>query len=246
MAADLFRVTAEERSSEGRREIWREWPSWVLLGGLWLFSLWAKGRLPGRTPMHWNLKGEVDGWGSPLAAALTLPALATATYLIILAYDWGRADFKAARAMAPSTTRQIRLLTLLLLACLQGLILRASLSGGMLRSGWMLLAIFLFFIFFGNLMPRLEPNAWAGIRIPPTLENREVWKRTHRLGGHWFMAAGLIGAPLSFLPEPYANLLSLPLMLLPVLAAMVYAYWLRQRLDRQHLDRDAASPQEPR
>ena len=26
---------------------------------------------------------------------------------------------------------------------------------------------------------RAEPNAWAGIRIPPTLENREVWKRTH-------------------------------------------------------------------
>ncbi|WLT30553.1 SdpI family protein [Geothrix sp. PMB-07] len=245
MAAGVFKVTAEDPSSEGRREVWREWPSWVLLGGLWGFSLWAMGRLPARTPIHWNLHGEIDGWGSPLMAALMLPLIATLTYLIILAYDWGRMDFKAARAMSAATTRQIRLLVLLLMAGLQGLILRASLSGGMLRSGWILLVIFLFFIFFGNLMPRLEPNAWAGIRIPPTLENREVWKRTHRLGGHWFMAAGLLGIPISFLPEPYANLLSLLLMLLPVLVAMIYAYWLRHRLD-QLVDQDATPPQEPR
>lgn len=234
MADDVLRVSSSDSPIEGRREIRREWPAWLLLAALWLFSLWAKGHLPARTPMHWNLKGEVDGWGSPLIATLMLPALATATYLIILAYDWGRFDFKAARAMSPATTRQIRILVLLLLACLQGLILRASLSGGLLRSGWMLLVISLFFVGFGNLMPRLEPNAWAGIRIPPTLENREVWKRTHRMGGRWFMAAGLLGMALSFMPESIANLLTLPLILLPVLASMIYAYWLRHRLDQDN------------
>lgn len=237
MADDLLRVT----EPEGRRDFRREWPAWVLLTVLWGFSLWAKGRLPARTPMHWNLKGEVDGWGSPLMATLMLPILASVTYLVILAYDWGRLDFKAARAMSQATTRQIRILVLLLMACLQGLILRASMSGGLLRSGWMLLVISLFFVGFGNLMPRLEPNAWAGIRIPPTLENREVWKRTHRLGGRWFMAAGLLGMALSFLPESIANLLTLPLILLPVLVSMVYAYWLRHRLEQ-----DEAHLPEPR
>ncbi len=234
MADDLLRVTEPDPVPGGDRDIRREWPAWLLVAGLWGGSLWVKGQLPARTPVHWNFRGEVDGWGSPLMAALMLPILATVTYLIILAYDWGRFDFKAARAMSQATTRQIRLLVLLLMAGLQGLILRAVMNGGQLRSSWIMMVIFLFFVGFGNLMPRLEPNAWAGIRIPPTLESREVWKRTHRVGGRWFIAVGLIGMPFSLLPEPLANFLTFPLILLPVMVSMVYAYWLRHRLEQNH------------
>ena len=46
------------------------------------------------------------------------------------------------------------------------------------------------------------------------------------------MIAGLIGIPLSLLPEPIANLLPLPIIVLPLLMATVYAYWLRHRLDQ--------------
>jgi uncharacterized membrane protein len=86
-------------------------------------------------------------------------------------------------------------------------------------------------VLLGNLMPRLEPNAWAGIRIPPTLENREVWKRTHRMCGKWLVVAGLVGIPASLLPERIANGLLLPLILLPLLAAVIYAYWVRHKMD---------------
>lgn len=213
------------------REVRREWPAWLILAALWLASLGVMKHLPARVPLHWNLQGAVDGWGSPLEAALLLPALATAAYLAILAFDWGRLDFQAARAMAPATTRQIRLLLLLLLAGLQALLLSTSLRGGTLSSSRTLLLLSLFCVFLGNLMPRLEPNAWAGIRIPPTLESREVWKRTHRHGGRWLLISGLAGLPLCLLPEPLANLLPLPIIVLPVLMATIYAYWLRHRLE---------------
>jgi len=95
----------------------------------------------------------------------------------------------------------------------------------------MTLILSLFFVFLGNLMPRLEPNAWAGIRIPPTLENREVWKRTHRMCGKWLVVAGLVGIPTSFLPERIANGLLLLLVGIPLLVAVVYAYWIRHRMD---------------
>jgi uncharacterized membrane protein len=213
------------------REVRREWPAWLILAALWLASLGVMKHLPARVPLHWNLQGAVDGWGSPLEAALLLPALATAAYLAILAFDWGRLDFRAARAMAPATTRQVRLLLLLLLAGLQALLLWTSLRGGTLSSSRTLLLLSLFCVFLGNLMPRLEPNAWAGIRIPPTLENREVWKRTHRLGGRWLLVSGLAGLPLCLLPEPLANFLPLPIIVLPLLMATIYAYWLRHRLE---------------
>jgi len=231
MADDLLRMTDTDASSGGRRDIQREWPAWLLLAVLWAFSFWAKGHLPARTPMHWNLQGAVDGWGSPLEAALLLPGLATVVYLVILAFDWGRLDFKAARAMSPATTRQIRLLVMLLMAGLQGLVLGAALRGGALHSSRTMVLLCLFCICLGNLMPRLEPNAWAGIRIPPTLENRDVWKRTHRLGGRWLLISGLVGLPLCLLPEPLANLLPVPIIVLPLLMATIYAYWLRHHME---------------
>jgi uncharacterized membrane protein len=196
------------------------------------------GRLPGRVPIHWNFSGEVNGWGSPLVACLPLPAIATVAYLAILAYEWGGLDFKAARAMAPATTRQIRLLVVLLMGGLQGSILWTALHGDTATPGGINLILSLFFVLLGNLMPRLEPNAWAGIRIPPTLENREVWKRTHRLCGKWLVVAGLLGIPASLLPERLANGLLLPLICLPLLGAVLYAYWLRHRME--HSDTPSA------
>lgn len=202
-----------------------------MLLALWGFSLWALGQLPGRVPIHWNFAGEVDGWGTPLMASLFVPAIATGVYLLILAYDWGGLDFKAARAMSPSTTRQVRILVLLLLAGTHGFILWNSLRGGVASPRGLNLILSLFFVLLGNLMPRLEPNAWAGIRIPPTLENREVWKRTHRMCGKWLVVAGLVGIPTSLLPERIANGLLLPLILIPLLAAVIYAYWVRHKMD---------------
>jgi len=231
MADDILDVTGNGEAPESPREIRREWPAWLIMLALWAASLGLMRHLPARVPLHWNLQGAVDGWGSPLEAALLLPGLATVVYLVILAFDWGRLDFRAARAMAPATTRQVRLLVLLLLAGLQALMLWTALRGGALHSSRTMVLLCLFCICLGNLMPRLEPNAWAGIRIPPTLENREVWKRTHRLGGRWLLIAGLVGLPLCLLPEPLANLLPLPIIVLPLLMAAVHAYWLRHRLE---------------
>jgi uncharacterized membrane protein len=172
----------------------------------------------------------VDGWGGPWQAALLLPGLATGLYLLILALDWGRLDFRAARRMAPATARQVRLLLLLLLGTVHGLILGSTLRGG--TPGASLLVAFVagFLVLLGNLMPRLEPNAWVGIRIPPTLENREVWKRTHRMTGRWLVLAGLLGLPLSLVPWASLHVVLLALILVPLGAGIGYAYALRHRM----------------
>ena len=181
--------------------------------------------------MHWGLRGEVDGWGGPWQAALLVPALATGIYLFILALDWGRLDFRAARRMAPATGRQVRLLVLLLLGTMHGLILGTTLRGGSPRASLLVACMAGFLVLLGNLMPRLEPNAWVGIRIPPTLEDREIWRRTHRRAGRWLVAAGLLGLPLCLVPGPAAHAVSLALILAPLGAGVVYAYLLRHRME---------------
>lgn len=230
MADDRIPGTPE-LPREGRREVLQEWPAWLILAALWAGSLLAAPRLPARVPMHWDLHGEVNGWGGPWEAALLLPSIATGVYLFILVLDWGRLDFRAARGMTPATRRQVRLLVVLLLGVMHSLILAATLRGGAPRANLLLACLSVFLVLLGNLMPRLEPNAWVGIRIPPTLENREVWKRTHRLAGRWLVVAGLVGLPLCLLPGPSTHVLGLGLILTPLVAGAVYAYVLRHRME---------------
>ena len=182
--------------------------------------------------MHWNLQGQVNGWGTPLEAALLQPALATGVYLLILAFDWGRMDFKAARAMSPATTRQVRVLVLLLLGILQMLILGSALRGGTFRGNLVFACLCGFFILLGNLMPRLEPNAWVGIRIPPTLENREVWKGTHRFAGRLWVIGGVLLLPTCLLRESQALVICLSGLMVLAFVPMIYAYRLRALLSR--------------
>jgi uncharacterized membrane protein len=232
MADDFPSSTVDLPIPGTRREIRKEWPAWLILAALWGGSLLMFQRLPARVPVHWNLKGQVDRWGSPFEATLLLPAIATCVYLLILAYDWGRMDFKAARAMSPSTTRQVRVLVLLLLGILQGLLLGATAGGGAFRGNLVFACLFGFFILLGNLMPRLEPNAWVRIRIPPTLENREVWKGTHRFAGRLWVIGGVLLLPTCLLREPLAFPICLTGLSLLAFVPMIYAYRLRAILSR--------------
>ena len=56
----------------------------------------------------------------------------------------------------------------------------------------------------GNLMPRMRPNWFMGIRTPWTLASESVWRKTHRLGGYCFMAMGVLMVAIGFVATPGA------------------------------------------
>jgi uncharacterized membrane protein len=47
-------------------------------------------------------------------------------------------------------------------------------------------------VIMGNVMPRLRPNWVAGVRIPRTLEDPQLWRTTHRAFGTAFVVSGLL------------------------------------------------------
>lgn len=210
-----------------RGTLWEEWPSWVILAGIWAFSLWAWPRLPAQVAVHWGVDGRPNGWATPREAALLMPALLTGVYALTLLFFNARFDFRAARLMDPALTRRIRFLVVCLLAAIQGLILGVPLRGGTMMGTIAFVPVGIFLVLFGNLMPRLEPNAWAGIRIPPTLEDRTVWKRTHRLAGRLFVTGGLLQLLACLLPEPLADWVFMALFVPMILIPVVYAYRIR-------------------
>ena len=59
---------------------------------------------------------------------------------------------------------------------------------------WVSVGVGALFVVIGNVMSRVRPNWFVGIRTPWTLSSEGVWRKTHRLGGYLFVGCGLLTA----------------------------------------------------
>ncbi|HJV23088.1 MAG TPA: DUF1648 domain-containing protein [Holophagaceae bacterium] len=206
-------------------------PALLAVVALWAVSLWAWPRLPERVPTHWGISGKPDAWGPKSAMVFTLPGVLTGLVALVILVSRPALDFKSAKGMDPRVRRMILGLTSLLFVVLHGMMLFHLMSGTPEASPafiWVVVGLFL--VALGNQFPRLEPNQWAGIRIPPTLEDRRVWKSTHRFAAPFFMGAGMIMVLAAFLPEAIGQWVALTVLLGAIVPPIVHAYRLRSRL----------------
>lgn len=96
----------------------------------------------------------------------------------------------------------------------------------------MLVVGFLAFMFIaiGNYMPTCKQSATMGIKIKWTLENEENWRATHRFSGKVWFICGLLMLPCIFIPEKYAPVfligIIIPVVILPV--GYSYLYYRKQ------------------
>jgi uncharacterized membrane protein len=67
--------------------------------------------------------------------------------------------------------------------------------------GFVFVIVGLQFAFLGNYFKTIKPNYFIGIKTPWTLENEEVWKKTHELGGKLWFVGGLLMALTFVLPN---------------------------------------------
>ena len=189
----------------------------TLAGVLWPIA-------PDRLPVHWNLRGEVDGWGGKFEGLMLLPLTTLGIYLLLLLLP--RVDPRAASyARFAGAYAALRLALTLFFAAIYAITLLASFDGpvdvGLLVS---LLAGALF-VAIGLVLPRVQPNFFAGIRTPWTLSSRLAWEKTHRVGRWVFIATGLAVALTGILRAEWALIAMLVIMLGGTLALVVYSYF---------------------
>lgn len=171
---------------------WRtEWPHWLLLAAMFALAATAWGTAPDRIPMHWNLTGHVDRYGGRFEGLLAIPLLALAIYVLMIflpRLDPGRANY-AAFDSAYST---LRLLLLVVMAALYGLV-HLWMRGIHAPIGvWVPLLVGALFVVIGNLLGKVRPNWFVGIRTPWTLSSKLSWTGTHRAGRWVFILMGLM------------------------------------------------------
>lgn len=169
----------------------KEWPLIVLLLIPLVAAIFLYPHMPEQVPIHWNVHGEVDDYGSRMFGTFFLPILNIALYLMFVImpnFDPKRENYKKFE----SSYYVIRLTMHLLFAFLFGITAAASLGYPLNVGKWIAAAVAIMFIVMGNTMGRIRHNYFVGFKFPWTLANEEVWKKTHQMGAKAMVLGGVV------------------------------------------------------
>ncbi|MCL6596379.1 MAG: SdpI family protein [Firmicutes bacterium] len=181
--------------------------------------------LPTRIPSHIGPTGFANGYSSRWIVALLQPAI---MLLILLGWEglWRIDPWRENYAAMAPTYRFVGGLIVGFLALVQTLLLLNGI-------GWLLWNVSRLFgallglllALLANVLPRVQPNWWIGIRTPWTLSSEAVWRRTHQLGGQTGVITGFAVIATSLvLPATLAIESATSLILLWAIAMTVASY----------------------
>ena len=214
------------------------WIGLGLIAAMLAFSAVVFNQLPARVPTHWNINGVADGFGARDLAALLLPAISLALWLLFLLMpklDPLTITSPERFSYAPfiDTLRRWLNFILLFTAGLHVTTLGIALGWPIQIGQAMMVGIGLLFAAMGNEFGRLKRNSFAGIRVPWTLANEEVWRISHRVGGRGFVIIGLMSVLGGLiLPQEIGFIVLMILMFGWAFFVLAYSYAVSRRVAR--------------
>ena len=160
----------------------------VLLPLMYLTFVWKS--LPDIVPTHFNIEGKADDWSSKTALIYITGGITFGIYLLMLIIPY--IDPKKKIEQMGNKYFNLRFILSLFMSILATYIIYITKVGTMEGSNGLFIIIGALFAMLGNYFQTVRANYFVGIRTPWTLENENVWKKTHRLGGQIWMAGGIL------------------------------------------------------
>ncbi len=189
-----------------------------------IFGILAYPQLPEQVPIHWGLDGQPDRWGDRLLAILLMPAL-----LLVIRF------FMQMRISSANVTIEIFNFNVnvvaTLLAYVQVLILLSAMGHDLNLPQAVIPALGIMLMLVSNVMGRVQPNWAIGVRTWWTLNNPEVWRRTHRVSARWMFLAGAVITLVGIIaPFPASIIITLGLIIGISLSVLWYSYRIHQQV----------------
>ncbi len=163
----------------------------VLVIGSFIASFYFYAHFPEQVPIHWDLEGKVNGYGSAAFAAFFLPFVNLCVYLLFLLLPV--IDPKKDRYKEFATPYHVfknvivAFLTLMyFLTSFNGLGYPMPIEIIVPASVGILFAVM------GSFMGKLKSNWMMGVRTPWTLSSENVWNKTNELSGKLFVVCGVL------------------------------------------------------
>ena len=204
----------------------------IIAPAIYLAIVWNT--LPETIAMHFNLKGDIDRYGSKNElATMVLILIAVNAVVYLLLPQVYRIDPKRYAVENKGRLFRIAFAVAVFTAAVLCLIIYSSVHGNIKFSMRFILAgVGLMLAVVGNYIYNIKPNYFAGIRLPWTLNNDENWKRTHLLGGKLLFGGGLLIAVICLFAPFTFSMITLFIVLSAVtLITCIYSYRLYKKLD---------------
>jgi uncharacterized membrane protein len=147
-------------------------------------------QLPARVGVHFKFDGTPDRYGSRLEAGfglLMLPAVALLLNLALLYLP--RFD---ARAAARCKVFDLVRVTATLLVVVVQFTDAQAMQAQRFDLRLVMIALGALLIVIGNVMPKIAPNHFAGVRLRYTFASRRAWWAANRAGGWLFVTLGAL------------------------------------------------------
>ncbi len=181
----------------------KELPIWAIIALPFIYLAYIWNELPNKVPLHWNVKGEVDRYGSKLELIIIPIILPLLIYLILLVVP--KIDPKNKLNKMGGKLQTMKLLMTTFMSILALFIIYTAKNQSFTNPNFIVLLIGILFIVLGNYFQTIKPNYFIGIRTPWTLENQTVWKETHKLGGKMWFVGGILIVILSLILNQSVN-----------------------------------------
>ena len=181
--------------------------------------------LPQVVPMHFDTEMKPDRMGDKSELIVVgIIMFVVSMFVFFLLKNIHRFDPKRKNAEPSLIFEKLAFGTVVFISALTILIF-SSAKGGSLFPHLLFPLLGLMFAFIGHNMNGIQPNYFAGIRLPWTLSDDENWHKTHQLGSKVWLIGGLLIAAVSFfLPPQVAFVFFLITIAVMVIIPVVYSY----------------------
>ncbi len=166
----------------------------ILIPFIYLAAVWKT--LPAQVATHFDFGGTPNDYTAKNDMIYLLGALGIGTYLLMLFIP--RFDPKKKIEQMGDKYYSLRLLMTFFMSGISLYLLYIGVKGVIIPNV-LIGMIGAFDAAFGNYLQTVKPNYFIGIRTPWTLENEDIWKSSHRLGGRMWMIGGLVTILLSII-----------------------------------------------
>ncbi len=196
---------------------------WILILAPYIYLFFQYESMPDQMPMHYNINGEIDRWGSKENLWLLPCALPLFVYILMLVIP--KIDPKKKLQYMGTKYRQFHLMLLLFMSALAIFIMHDGMQGES-SVHFINVLMGLLFVGLGNYFQSIRPNYFIGIRTPWTLENDETWNATHRMAGKLWIVGGIIIVLSTLLinEKPWHSIILFSMIGTMVIIPIVYSY----------------------
>jgi uncharacterized membrane protein len=198
-------------------------------GVLWglAFAVYSILGLPERVPVHFGIDGQPDRFGNRLEAGfglLMLPLVAILVNMLIIVFERNDPRAKSQTGVLGIT----RVGVTLMLIVVQWAIAQ-SFQTQRFDSRLVMIGVGVLFVVLGNVMPKMEPNPYAGVRMPYTFASDRAWRKANRVSGWLFVWLGVILAALGAFLNADAALYGFFVLPVGLVASMIWLVLIAKR-----------------